>query len=240
MGQNIIKLIKPADIITLVNALLGFASIIMTLQGKLESALILILIAVIADGADGAVARYSGFGVLGANLDSLSDVISFGMAPAVAAFYSLGGQGYLAGVFPGLFLVCGILRLARFNVSGKKDGFEGIPITAGGFIVALFLLMIGVGEHADGAAAYNLVPYFEYAFPALLIILSFLMVSTISYPKMKNPLLLAPMVIVLFLIIAASYLGYSAYVKKGSLLLLILISAYILSPAWRKLYDRNQ
>ena len=41
------------------------------------------------------------------------------------------------GVFPGFFLVCGILRLARFNVSGKKDGFEGIPITAGGFIVAL-------------------------------------------------------------------------------------------------------
>ena len=87
MGQNIIKIIKPADIITLLNALLGFASIIMTLQGQLESALILILIAVIADGADGAVARYSGFGVLGANLDSLSDVISFGVAPAVAAFF---------------------------------------------------------------------------------------------------------------------------------------------------------
>jgi archaetidylserine synthase len=228
MGQNIIKLIKPADIITLVNALLGFASIIMTLQGQLESALILILIAVIADGADGAVARYSGFGVLGANLDSLSDVISFGVAPAVAAFFSLGGQGYLAGVFPGLFLVCGILRLARFNVSGKKDGFEGIPITAGGFIVALFLLM------------RDFVPYFEYAFPALLIILSFLMVSTLSYPKMKTPLFLAPMVIVLFFIIAAFYLGYADYVKKGSLLLFILISAYILSPAWRKLYDRYQ
>jgi len=228
MGQNIIKLIKPADIITLVNALLGFASIIMTLQGQLESALILILIAVIADGADGAVARYSGFGVLGANLDSLSDVISFGVAPAFAAFFSLGGQGYLAGVFPGFFLVCGILRLARFNVSGKKDGFEGIPITAGGFIVALFLLM------------RDLVPYFEYAFPALLIILSFLMVSTISYPKMKTPLFLAPMVIVLIFNIATFYLGLPDLVKKSSLLLFILISAYILSPAWRKLYDRDQ
>lgn len=227
MGQNIIKLIKPADIITLVNALLGFASIIMTLQGKLESALILILIAVIADGADGAVARYSGFGVLGANLDSLSDVISFGVAPAVAAFFSFGGQGYLAGVSTGLFLVCGILRLARFNVSGKKDGFEGIPITAGGFIVALFLL------------TRDFVPYFEYAFPALLVILSFLMVSTISYPKMKTPLYLAPMAIVLILNIAAFYLGFPGLVKKGSLLLFILISAYILSPVWRKLYDRN-
>ncbi|MDP2766169.1 MAG: CDP-alcohol phosphatidyltransferase family protein, partial [Candidatus Methanoperedens sp.] len=70
MGENILKLIKPADIITLVNALLGFASIIMTIREQMESALVLILIAVIADGADGAVARYTGYGVLGANLDS--------------------------------------------------------------------------------------------------------------------------------------------------------------------------
>jgi archaetidylserine synthase len=228
MGQNIIKIIKPADIITLVNGLLGFSSIIMTMQGQLDGALILILIAVIADGADGAIARFSGFGVLGANLDSLSDVISFGVAPAIAAFFLLDSDGYLVGVFPGLFLVCGILRLARFNVSGKKDGFEGIPITAGGFIVALFLLV------------RDFVPYFEYAFPALLIILSFLMVSTISYPKMKKPILLAPMGIVLFLIIAAFYLGYPDFVKKGSLLLFILVSVYILSPAGRILYDRNQ
>ena len=120
------------------------------------------------------------------------------------------------------------MRLARFNVSGKKDGFEGIPITAGGFIVALFLLM------------RDFVPYFEYAFQALLIILSFLMVSTISYTKMKKPLYLAPMVFVLFFIIVAFYLSYADYVKKGSLLLFILISAYILCPAWRKLYDRAQ
>ena len=89
MGQNILKLIKPADIITLVNALLGFASILMTLHGRIESAIVLILLAVVADGADGAAARYSGNGILGANLDSLSDVISFGVAPAVVAYVSL-------------------------------------------------------------------------------------------------------------------------------------------------------
>ena len=65
----------------------------MTMHGQIESALVLILLAVIADGADGAVARYSGFGVLGANLDSLSDVISFGVAPAVVAFVSLSKHG---------------------------------------------------------------------------------------------------------------------------------------------------
>ncbi len=227
MGENILKLIKPADIITLANALLGFASIIMTLRGQVESALVLVLIAVIADGADGAVARYSGYGVLGANLDSLADVISFGAAPAVLAFVSLKNMGYFAWAFSGFFLVCGTLRLARFNVAGKKDGFEGIPITAGGFVVALFLLI------------KNSVPYFEYMFALLLVVLSLLMVSTVAYPKLKTPVILAPMALLLVFDVATFYLGYSVMVKKASLLLFILIFAYILSPLGRRCYDRN-
>ncbi|MCZ7392469.1 MAG: CDP-diacylglycerol--serine O-phosphatidyltransferase [Candidatus Methanoperedens sp.] len=226
MGENILKLIKPADIITLVNALLGFASIIMTLRGEVESALVLVLIAVIADGADGAVARYSGYGVLGANLDSLADVISFGLAPAVLAFVFL--KGYFSWVFSGLFLVCGTLRLARFNAAGKKDGFEGIPITSGGFVVALFLLM------------RDYVQYFEYMFILLLVLLSLLMISTIAYPKLKNPAILAPMVLLIVFDVAAFYLGYPGAVKKASLLLFILIFGYILSPIGRRYYDRNQ
>ncbi len=228
MGQNILKLIKPADIITLINALLGFASIMMTVRGQVESALVLILIAVIADGADGAVARYCGFGVLGANLDSLADVIAFGVAPAVIAFVIL-DIGYFSWVFAGLFLVCGILRLARFNVAGKKDGFEGIPITAGGFIVALFLLI----------RDYIPYSYFVYTFAALLVIVSLLMVSTIDYPKLKQPVILAPMSLVLVFDIAVFYLGYADMVKKASLLLFIMIFAYVLSPLGRRYYDRS-
>ena len=227
MGQQILKLIKPADVITLINALLGFASIIMTAGGQLDSALVLVLIAVIADGADGAVARCSGYGVLGANLDSLADVIAFGVAPAAAAFVFIAGSGYAAWVFSGLFLVCSILRLARFNVAGKKDGFEGIPITAGGLIVALFLLM------------RELVPYFDYAFAALLVILSMLMVSTIDYPKLKNPVILAPMALVLVFDIAVFYMGYPDIVKNASLLLFIIIFAYVLSPLGRRIYGNQ-
>lgn len=228
MGQNILKIIKLADIITLINALLGFASIIMTLDGQIQSALVLILLAVMADGADGAVARYSGTGVLGENLDSLSDVISFGVAPAVVAFVSLDSMNNWMGVFPGLFLVCGILRLARFNVSGKKDGFEGIPITAGGFIVALFLFM------------KDFVPYFEAIFPALLLILSILMVSTISYPKIKKPIVIAPFAIVMVFDIIVFYFDYPDLLKKGTFLLFILIMVYVLSPFWRKIFDTDK
>ncbi len=226
MGENILKLIKPADIITLINAMLGFASIMMTLSKQFESALVLVLIAVITDGADGAVARYSGYGILGANLDSLADVISFGAAPATLAFVFL-DKGALAFVFSGFFLVCGTLRLARFNVAGKKDGFEGIPITAGGLVVALFLLI------------KDYVPYFEYMFALLLFVLSLLMVSTIGYPKLKNPAILAPMALLLFFGLAAFFLGYNEAVKNASLLLFILIFAYILSPLGRRFYGNQ-
>lgn len=221
MGQNIIKLIKPADIITLANAILGFSSIIMTLLGEFESALVLILLAVIADGADGAMARYSGFGVLGANLDSLSDAISFGVAPAVAAFFSLSDRR-AAGFFSVLFMVCGILRLARFNVSGKKDGFEGIPITAGGFIVALFLLI------------KDIIPYFEFFFIILLFSLSLLMVSTIRYPKIRKNIVLVPVAAILVIVIAGYFLDSHDLLEKGSLLMFIVAIVYILSPIWSK------
>lgn len=228
MGENIIKLIKPADIITLFCALLGFGSIIMTFSGQPDAALILILAAVIADAADGAVARRSGCGVLGANLDSLADVISFGVAPAAAALIFLKDLGALAWASAGFFLVCGILRLARFNVTGKKDGFEGIPITSGGFIAALFLLV------------RDIVPYSEYVFVLLLVIVSLLMVSTVSYPKLNNPLILAPMGILLVLDIVVFSLGYAGVVKIASIILLVFVFAYILSPLGRRFYDRDQ
>ncbi len=224
MSENILKLIKPADIVTLINALLGFASIIMIVRGDFDVALVLILIAVIADAADGAVARYSGFGVLGANLDSLSDAISFGVAPAVAAFVFLADSGIFAGLFAGLFLVCGILRLARFNVAGKKDGFEGIPITSGGFVVALFLLI-------EDYVPEDIV---KTVFGLFLVFISVLMVSTISYPKLKNPVILVPMGILLLLDILAFYLGYNEAVRLISLILFAFTFVYMLSPiTWR-------
>lgn len=226
MGENILKLIKPADIITLISALLGFGSIIMTGSGQFDGALILILIAVIADAADGAVARYSGYGVLGANLDSLADAVSFGVAPAVAVYFYL--HSIWAVAWAGLFLSCGILRLARFNVAGKKDGFEGIPITSGGFIVALFLLV----EESF--------PYAGLMLIFLLIIVSLLMVSTISYPKLKNPAVLAPLGLVLIFDIAVYYLGYSNTARTASLILLAFSFAYILSPLGRRFYGRGE
>ena len=224
MGENILKLIRPADIITLMSALLGLGSIILAGSGQVDGALVLILIAVIADVTDGAIARQTGHGVLGANLDSLADAVSFGVAPAAAIIFYLQTLG--TSIAAGFFTVCGILRLARFNVAGKKDGFEGIPITAGGFIVALFLLAR--------------IPYAGISIILLVIILSLLMVSAIGYPKLRNPVVLAPMGILLILDIAVYYLDYPDLVRTASLILLIFAFAYVLSPVGRRFYDRNK
>jgi phosphatidylserine synthase len=66
------------------------------------------------------------------------------------------------------------------------------------------------------------------------------MVSTISYPKIKKPTVIAPMAIVLVFDIMVFYLDYPDLLKKGAMLLFILIMVYVLSPFWRKIYDRDQ
>ena len=229
MTENILKMIRTADIITILNALFGFASIIMVIRSQFnimlfDTALILILLAVIADGADGAVARFTGTGVLGANLDSLADVISFGVAPAIAAIaYFVSSGNWIFGISACIFLSCGMLRLARFNVAGKKDGFEGIPITAGGFIVALLLLL------RDYFPA-------EFFFIAILIV-SILMVSTIGYPKIKTPFLLVPMGFVVVILILMFFFGNMNAVRIASMILLLFALAYIASPIARRYYD---
>jgi CDP-diacylglycerol--serine O-phosphatidyltransferase len=103
MNESIYRLIKLPDLVTLLNALLGFTAVLMVVQSPSNvyhaSILIIlaviadgIILAVIADGLDGAIARSMEYGVLGENLDSLADVISFGLAPAVIAYAILAPQ----------------------------------------------------------------------------------------------------------------------------------------------------
>ncbi|MFZ5591898.1 MAG: CDP-diacylglycerol--serine O-phosphatidyltransferase, partial [Bacillota bacterium] len=136
---------------------------------------LMILLAAVLDGLDGRVARRLGIASeFGKELDSLADLVSFGVAPAML-FYGLGlgelGWPGLLGVL--LFVLCGALRLARFNVLNIKTYFLGIPITFAGSLVALFALI-------------NLSPYVTmhlYLMLAFLLLLSWLMVSKIKIPK---------------------------------------------------------
>ncbi|MDQ6422052.1 CDP-diacylglycerol--serine O-phosphatidyltransferase [Paenibacillus sp. LHD-117] len=164
------------SLLTVGNLFLGIIAIIMVFNGKPEMAAMMVLIAMLLDGVDGRVARaLNAQSEFGKELDSLSDVISFGVAPAfimyVVAFQELSPA--LAWIVTALFPICGALRLARFNVITSSVGyFIGLPIPAAGGVLATLALFkedIPVG-----------------VLLASTLLLSFLMVSTIRYPNFKK------------------------------------------------------
>ncbi len=180
-GHRVVYLLP--NMVTTFALFSGFYSIVATLNGEFERASVAILAAMMFDALDGRVARLtrtaSPFGV---QYDSLSDIICFGAAPAllmyVAVLKPLGRFGWL-GAF--LYLACGALRLARFNVQTQRVGqkhFTGLPIPAAGAIVASGMLLIQ-GE----VAQFDLL---RIAMIPGIYILSFLMVSTVPYPSLKQ------------------------------------------------------
>jgi len=161
---------------TVGNLFLGILAIIMVFNDRSDMASILVIIAMLLDGLDGRVARaLNAQSEFGKELDSLSDVISFGVAPAfvmyVAAFQGL--HEALGWIVTALFPICGALRLARFNVSDGLPGyFLGLPIPAAGGVLCTLALF------ADS------IPIWVMVLSSLA--LSFLMVSTVKYPNFKQ------------------------------------------------------
>lgn len=164
------------NILTASNLVFGMFSIVATFHGQYNAAALLIFAAMIADGLDGRAARY--FGVsseFGKELDSLCDLGSFGVAPAVLIYvFALKEFGWLGAVVAAAFATCGALRLARFNVmTGVIKGyFLGLPIPAGGCVVATFVMM---GLKPSG-----------YILPVMVAVVAYLMVSTVKYPDFKG------------------------------------------------------
>ncbi len=164
------------------NLFVGFWAIIRSLHGEFVPATWLILGAIILDALDGRIARLTGTtSEFGGELDSLADAISFGVAPALLA-YSWGlsllpRAGWLAAF---LFTMCGVMRLARFNVQRHSvDGryFVGMPIPAGALQVAAFIHFWPEPLTSKSQAVVAM---------SIVIALAFLMVSTFRYPSFKG------------------------------------------------------
>ena len=136
------RVILP-NMLTLIGVCIGLTSIRFALDGRFEFAIIAIIIAAIIDGLDGRIARLiKATSKVGKELDSLTDMISFGVAPAFIMYFwklnTLGRFGWLVCL---IFVICVALRLARFNInsgqepSWKDNFFEGVPSPAGGILV---------------------------------------------------------------------------------------------------------
>ena len=161
----------------------GFYAIIAAIQGRYEAAAMAVIMSSILDGIDGRVARFtrttSHFGV---EYDSLSDLIAFGVAPGVLAFqWALAPFGRLGWLAAFMYVICGALRLARFNVQKTVEEphfFKGLPIPAAACAIASLILFANTigGIPENKSAIIILLIYF----------LSFLMVSTIKFYSFKT------------------------------------------------------
>ncbi|MDO9124075.1 MAG: CDP-diacylglycerol--serine O-phosphatidyltransferase [Deltaproteobacteria bacterium] len=171
------------NLFTTGNLFCGFWAIISVFQEKFYYAAVAILLASVFDILDGKVARLSGAtSKFGVQYDSLADLISFGVAPALLAFsWALRPYGRFGWLAAFLFVVCGALRLARFNVmsaSGETKYFKGLPIPAAATMIALtILLYLRLIETAWVKDIVILV---------MIYVLAFLMVSNIRYFSFKE------------------------------------------------------
>ncbi|QCX34620.1 CDP-diacylglycerol--serine O-phosphatidyltransferase [Caloramator sp. E03] len=161
------------SIFTFLNLSFGMLSILFTLTNNTKLAALMIIISAFVDRYDGKIARkFDAVTLFGKELDSLSDLISFGAAPAILCWsLFLSNFGIIGYIITILFPIAGAYRLARFNVTQFNNVYMGVPITVAGGIIALdCLLNIFILEH-------NLIS------TILMLILSFLMVSKVKIQK---------------------------------------------------------
>ena len=138
------------NILTFGNLIFGLLSLVMTFQANYKLSVIFILLAGVMDRYDGQVARMLNVSSeLGKELDSLADLVSFGVAPSMLIFilYDFMSLGYLAYVCFLIFPVAGAYRLARYNSTKFDNVYTGIPITMAGMLVALYALFTLNSDH---------------------------------------------------------------------------------------------
>lgn len=207
-----------ASCLTVMSLYSGMASIFAAIGGNYEKAAYWILGAIIFDSLDGSVAKLTkSVSEFGKQLDSLCDLVSFGAAPAVlifTAYIDTNAQmgplvSRLGAIMAGFFVICGALRLARFNTwqADSRDYFTGLPIPAAGGLVASFVIF---AHHFELTVTIWLLG-------PLTIALALLMVSTIRYPKDKiKSALLSPKHAFRFILLAGVLIAFLGAASEHS------------------------
>ena len=192
------RVILP-NILTLVGVCIGLSSIKFALDDRYGIAIIAIVIAALIDGLDGRIARLiKGTSKVGKELDSLTDVISFGVAPAfIMYFWSLNNLGKFGWLLCLVYVICVALRLARFNVNSNEESswrdnfFEGVPSPAGGILVLMPLIY-----SLSGFEIFKM--NFEIIVPVLFVTVSFLLIS--KFPTYSLKKIVVPRSMTIFLL----------------------------------------
>lgn len=161
----------------------GFYAVLAAMNGKFEHAALAIFVAMVLDGLDGRVARLTNTQTaFGAEYDSLSDMVAFGLAPSLVMYvWSLSGLGKLGWLAAFIYTAGGALRLARFNTQvgiADKRYFQGLPSPAAAAVIA-GSVWVGVEYGIDGSDV-------SYLAAALTLIMGLLMVSNVRYNSFKE------------------------------------------------------
>jgi len=209
-----IKLLSLADIITLMNAVMGFFALLMVFSNQFQLAAAFILLGLLADGLDGIVARRMGNGQMGEYLETIADMISLSVAPLVLlykTYYDVVVAQFslhlLLGVVLVFSLICSMIRLSSFSLLKEKHSFIGLPTSASAvFLVLASFLKLDV----------------QYILP-FVVILALTMISSIRFPK---PGLKMDLVAAVFIV--ATLLLDSMYNNIAPLLFLAALVSYII------------
>lgn len=168
------KMSAVPNIFTFANLACGVLSLLMTFNGNYKWASLFIIIAGLIDRYDGRVARFLQVSSdIGKELDSLADLVSFGVAPSILVFnlYNYTNLGLIGYALVLIFPIAGAYRLARYNATPFNNVFMGIPITIAGSFIALYSLI---------TLEYNGNPSLSIIF---IVLLSYLMISKIQFKK---------------------------------------------------------
>jgi len=173
------------NLLTTASLFLGFLGLTWAIKGDYATCALCILASCVFDGLDGKVARITGTtSEFGVQLDSLADLVAFGVVPATMAYlWILNDFGRLGLMAAFLFMACGALRLARFNVqaaTSSKKHFVGLPIPAAACTLATLVLFT---EYIPASYMHSVLPVFTLV---LVYVLSFFMVSTIRFYSFKE------------------------------------------------------
>ena len=195
------------NILTTASLFCGFYSILASVKEDFSLAASVIVYAVVLDGLDGRIARMTNtMSKFGAEYDSLADLIAFGVAPSILAYsWALSGYGKWGWLVSFLFVVCGALRLARFNIQiglAESRVFNGLPIPGAASVIAtgimLYYYIGGTGEFPD------------FSVIVVTIALALLMVSNVKYYSFKDlnffsrkPFMSFVLVVIIMIIVAA-------------------------------------
>lgn len=229
-----------ANSITVLSLICGFSSIIFCIEGHFTFASWAIILSVIFDGLDGQVARKNPVpSEFGKELDSLADVVSFGIAPSMLGYIFVYRTFYFwATLALFIYLFCSVMRLAKYNITPKEklaDYFYGLPTTVSGGILASFILIYRKGKDIS-----PLPQYVHIIFLFMVLLLAFLMVSRVRYLNLdglKQLLAKKAKLTVLGLIIL---LIFAAFLRKSGVAIFMLFLIYLLfSPFVVKRLNNN-